>query len=102
MPDRMIPIALLQFNADKSALKFRGDVAFRADPHEGAENHVAGIAPQDDGSLDEAELQRAKMALILGFLGHANVERIGLIYVHPDRRSPLLPLCNREFGRFLA
>src|SRR5258708_3829807 len=36
------------------------------------------------------------MLFVGAVLGHTNVERIGLVDIHPNRRSPFLPLRNRE------
>ena len=58
-----------------------GDIAFRSDAHERRQYNVAGIAPQLDAPLDDAELQRAEVPLVIVLAAFREVaQNIAFVY----------------------
>jgi MFS family permease len=69
-------------------------------------NVAAGLISMYIGSLETSgAIQKGVgwkyMFLVGAILRHANIERVGLVDIHPDRRCPFLPLRNREVFRHL-
>ena len=73
MSDRLLEVGALKLCPDEPAPMLESDDAFRSDAHEwGLDGFVSG-AVKVQASLNNVELQRAQMALVLILARHANI-----------------------------
>ena len=61
--DQQFPVLRQLSGLDQPQDPARDDPGGRADPHERRQYNIAGVAPHDDGPLDQIELQRADVLL---------------------------------------
>ena len=85
----MAVVARLEFDTDPSASVDDRSVDLGADPHEGRQDSLAGVTPEVHAPLDDVELERVHVLLVVRLFALAVREHAVKPHVVPEGRRVL-------------